>query len=62
MKQLPILAWKVYPYVDKSLCSLGVPSSFGGRAGSEVSMGPIFRQGVLATTILIGCGAGVEGA
>lgn len=30
-----------------SLCSLHVPTGFGGGAGSEVSTGPIFTCGVL---------------
>ena len=37
-------------------------SGFGGRAVSEVSMGCMFLQGVLAATTLVGGRAGVEGA
>ena len=45
-----------------SLCSLCVPSGFGGRARSEVSIGCAFPQGVLAAIMLVGGGAGYGGA
>ena len=47
MKQLPIPVLKGCPCLETSLFSLCVPSGFGGRAGSEVSTGQVFRQGVL---------------
>ena len=48
--------------VGASLCSLHVPSGFAGRPGSEVSTGCVILWGVLATTALVGCMAGVSGA
>ena len=36
-----------------SLCSLHVPSGFGGKAESEVSMGHIFSWGVQAAITLV---------
>ena len=44
-----------------SLCSLHVPSGFGGRAGSKVSTGQIFAYGVLAVITLVGGGLEMEG-
>ena len=40
-----------------SLCSLYVPSGFCWRAGSEVSLGHKFPQGLLAAITLVGGGA-----
>lgn len=37
-----------------------VPSSFGGRAGSEVSIGLLFSQDELSATALVGGLVGVE--
>ena len=45
-----------------TLYSLHVPSGFGGRAGSDMSMSHIFPHGVLAGITLVGGGAGDEGA
>lgn len=61
MKKLPIFVLKACPCVGASLCSLCVPSAFGRRAGSEVSMGCFFLQGVLALTALVGSRARVGG-
>ena len=44
-----------------SLCSLHVPSGFGGKARSDVSMGCIFSQGLLAAATLVGVRAGIRG-
>ena len=44
------------------LYSLHVSSGFGGRAGSDMSMGHIFPHGVLAGVTLVGGGAGDGGA
>lgn len=60
MKQLPIPVLKECPSVGASLCNLQVPSSFGGRAGSEVSMVLIFPWDLLAATPRWGVGRGVE--
>ena len=62
MKQLPFPVLKVCPCVGMSLCSLHVPSGFGGRTGSEMSMGCVFTWGVLAATTLMGGRAGDGGA
>ena len=51
-----------YPCVGMSICSPYLPSGFGGRAGSDVSMSHIFPQGVLAAITLVGGGAGYGGA
>ena len=48
--------------VGAFLHSLHVPSSFDGRAGSDMSTSHIFPQGVLAASILVGGGAGEGGA
>ena len=48
--------------VGTSLCSLCVPTGFGGRAGSEVSTGYVFSRGTVATNALVGCRAGVGGS
>ena len=45
-----------------SLYNLCVPSSFGGRAESEVSMNHIFPKDFLATITLVGSRAGDGGA
>ena len=42
--------------------SLHVPSGFGGRAGSDVSMSLILPHGVLAALTMVGCGAGDGGS
>ena len=44
---------KECPCVGTSLCSPRVPSSFGGRAGSEVNMGHTFHWGALGATALV---------
>ena len=61
-------AGATYPSLEGvSLCgnipmpSVCVPSGFGGRAGSEVSMGHIFPWGVLAATTLLDDMAGDGG-
>ena len=43
-----------------SLCSLCVPSDFGGRAGSKVSMGCVFSWGMLVAAALVGVGLELE--
>ena len=48
--------------MQESLCTLCVLSGFDGRAGSEMSKGHIFPQGMLAAITLIGGGAGDGGA
>lgn len=45
-----------------SLFGLCVPSGFGGRTESEVTLGHMFPQGVLAVMTLVRGGAGDEGA
>ena len=58
-----------YPRLEGvSLCGsipmhlwLYVPSSFGGRSGSKVSMDRIFFQCVLAAITLVGGGLEMEG-
>ena len=45
-----------------SLCSLHVPSGFGGRAGSDKDVSYVFTQGVLAAITMVGGGAGDRGA
>ena len=52
MKQLPILVLKGCPCVGVPLCSMHVPTSFDGRAGSELSTSHIFLQCVLAVITL----------
>ena len=52
MKQLPVLALRMCPCMGMSLCNLHVPSGFGGRAGSQLSMGRIILLGVLASITL----------
>ena len=54
MKQLPIVVLKGCPYVGVSLCSLHMPSGFGGRAGYDVNTSEVFPQGVLAAITLVG--------
>ena len=61
MNQLPVLVLKGYHCVGAPLCSLCVPSGFGGRARSEVSKGYVFPLGVLAVTTLVGWIAVDEG-
>ena len=58
MKQLPVVVLKGYPCVGVTLYSLNVPSAFGGRARSHVSMSHIFPQGVLEAITLVGNGIG----
>lgn len=62
MKQLPILFLKACLCVGASLFWLYVPSGFGGRLGSALSIGHVFQQGALAATALVGCRVGVRGA
>ena len=62
MKQLLILILKECPCVGASLCKLCVPSGFDGRAGFEMSTGPVFPQGVLSAVILVEDEAGHAGA
>lgn len=50
------------PCVGVSLCSLCVPSDFGGRVRSEVSASCIFPWAVLVATTLMGGRAGIGGA
>ena len=57
--KLCILVLKGCPCVAVSLCYL---CDFGGRAGSDMSMGHIFLQGVLAAITLAGGGARDRGA
>lgn len=52
VKQLPILVLKGCLCVGVPLCSMHVPTSFDGRAGSELSTGHIFLQCVLAVITL----------
>ena len=47
--------------MEVSLCSVHVPSGFGGRAGPEVNGDCVYSQGVLAATIVVGGRAGVGG-
>lgn len=49
MKQLPLPVLKGCPSMGASLFSLPVSSGFGGRPGSEVSVGHIFTWAVLET-------------
>ena len=56
MKQLLIRV------IGASLCKLCVPSGFDGRAGFEMSTGPVFPQGVLSAVILVEDEAGHAGA
>ena len=45
-----------------SLCSLHVPSGFGGRAGSDMHVSYVFTQGALTAITMVGGGAGDRGA
>lgn len=55
-EQLPIAVLKVCPYVGVSLCSLYVPSGFGGRAEFYMNTSCVFPQGVLEGITLVGGG------
>lgn len=46
-----------YPWVGVSQYSLCVPSGFGVRPGSEMSMSHLFPRGVLAASTLVGGGS-----
>lgn len=48
--------------MELTLCSPRVPSVFGGRAGSEVSTGHVFPEGVFVGITLMGNGVGDGGA
>lgn len=48
--------------MEVTLYSLHVSSGFGGRTGSDISMGHIFPHGVLAGVTLVGGGVGDGGA
>ena len=58
MKQLLLPVLNGYPCFGASLCSLHVPNGFGGSAGTEVTTGHIFPQGVLTAITLVGDVAG----
>ena len=62
MKQLPVAVLKGYPFVGASLCSLHVPSAFGGTARFDMNRSHIFPQCVLAAITLVGGGAGDGGS
>lgn len=59
MKHSTTPAFKECHCVGASLCSLHVPTGFGGRAGSEVSVGHIFLWDFLVIITLVGGGADV---
>ena len=62
LKELPVVVLKVCASVGVSLCSLHVPSGFGGRAGADKHVSYVFTQGVLAAITMVGGGAGDRGA
>lgn len=61
VKKSPIPVLNTCPCVWVFLCSLCVPSGFGGKAGSEVGMGHVFLQGELVAMALLGVRLELEG-
>ena len=57
MNQLAILILKHCPFVEVTLYGPCVPSGFGQRAGSDISMNHVFPQGLLAAITSVGGGA-----
>lgn len=55
MKQLCIMALKLWAHVGATLCALWVPSAFVGRTGFHVDACQAFPQDALATFTCRGC-------
>lgn len=56
-ENMHILVLKPCHCIGSSLCSLPMPGGLGGRAGSKVTMGHAFSQGVLAVGAMLRGGA-----